>query len=117
VRLAAYCAVVDELRRRRRRGETPLEGDNLGGGPLAVRPATGANPERVCAGRELGEAIRECMRGLARARRLAVTLYLEGHSVPEVSALLGWSNKKAENLVFRGLADLRGRLTARGIEP
>jgi RNA polymerase sigma-70 factor (ECF subfamily) len=35
--------------------------------------------------------------------------------VPELGRLLGWNAKKAENLVYRGLADLRGCLTEKGV--
>ena len=52
-----------------------------------------------------------------RPRRLAVTLHLQGHSVPEVGRLMGWSAKKADNLVYRGRADLRECLELRGIRP
>lgn len=50
-------------------------------------------------------------------RWLAVTLHLQGHSVPEVGALLAWTVKKAENLVYRGLADLRSCLSSKGLQP
>jgi RNA polymerase sigma-70 factor (ECF subfamily) len=42
-------------------------------------------------------------------------MYLHGHSVAEVAALLGWRFKKAENLVYRGLADLRRCLATKGL--
>jgi RNA polymerase sigma-70 factor (ECF subfamily) len=48
-------------------------------------------------------------------RRHAVTLSLQGHSVPEIGRLLGWTGKKAENLVYRGMADLRECLEGKGI--
>jgi RNA polymerase sigma-70 factor (ECF subfamily) len=79
--------------------------------PAAAEP----DPERNCAGREIGEAIRDCLGRLVRPRRMAVTLDLQGHRVAEVARLLGWSAKKAENLVYRGLADLRGCLKAKGM--
>ena len=52
---------------------------------------------------------------MKRERRLAVTLHLQGHSVPEAARLLDWAVKRTENLVYRGLADLRECLTAKGI--
>jgi RNA polymerase sigma-70 factor (ECF subfamily) len=30
---------------------------------------------------------------------------------------MGWTEKKAENLVYRGLADLRRCLSAKGLRP
>jgi RNA polymerase sigma-70 factor (ECF subfamily) len=44
-------------------------------------------------------------------------LHIQGHSVDEISALLDCSRKKADNLVYRGLADLRACLSARGVTP
>jgi RNA polymerase sigma-70 factor (ECF subfamily) len=52
-----------------------------------------------------------------RDRRLAVTLYLQGHTVPEAARILDWSGKRTENLVYRGLADLRECLMAKGMRP
>lgn len=83
--------------------------------PTEQRATT--NPERIAAGREIGRALLACLDRLVRARRLAVTLYLQGHSVPEAAALLAWTVKRTENLVFRGLADVRRCLTARGMTP
>ena len=112
LRKAAYSAVVDEIRRRKRRREVPLEAE------LEVQQATkGLDPERAAASRQAGRAVRKCLGRLVRPRRSAVTLHLVGYSVPEVSRLLGWSFKRAENLVYRGLADLRGCLKGMGVEP
>jgi len=108
----AYTATVDEIRRRRRKREVPLEEHAAG---LPDGPA--ADPERTRAGREAGEGLRECLGRLLEPRRLAVVLHLQGHSVPEAARLLGWSAKRAENLVYRGLADLRACLRAKGLEP
>ena len=108
----AYSAMIDEIRRlhpERQAAMTPavLEGASF----------SGADPERESSGREVGEAIQGCLMQLVRPRRLAVTLYLYGHSVPEAARLLGWGVKRTENLVYRGLADMRGCLKTKGMEP
>ena len=54
---------------------------------------------------------------MKRERRLAVTLHLQGHTVPQAARLLDFSPKQTENLVYRGLADLRACLLAKGIRP
>jgi RNA polymerase sigma-70 factor (ECF subfamily) len=54
---------------------------------------------------------------MKRERRLAVTLHLQGHTVPEAARILDWAAKQTENLVYRGLADLRACLMAKGIRP
>jgi RNA polymerase sigma-70 factor, ECF subfamily len=113
---AAYSALVDEIRRLRRRQEVSIEGDDEEGGTAFDPAAPEPDPERASAGRQIGRAIRNCLGGMVPPRRHAVTLNLQGHSVPEIGRLLGWSAKKAENLVYRGMADLRGCLGGKGIQ-
>ncbi len=105
----AYCATVDEIRRRRRRREVPLDD----------RPAAhpDGDPARAVGAHELRRSIEECLARMLRDRRLAVTLRLLGHSVPDCARLLDWPAKRAENLVLRGLSDLRRCLASKGIEP
>ncbi len=108
----AYSAVVDELRRRARRREEALDerwAESV--------PGPTPDPERVARSAELGRALRATLATLAAPRRRAVTLHLLGHAVPEIARLLGWSEKQAENLVYRGLADLRARLAENGWRP
>lgn len=111
LRRTAYSAVVDEIRRWRRRRETVLEQDATSAAELVTEDA---GPERRAASHELGRAIRACLAVMVAPRRSAVTLHLLGHTVPEVARLLGASAKRAENLVYRGLADLRTCLTTKG---
>ena len=110
---AAYGATVDELRRMGRRREDSLDDPTL---PDSIA-ATDAGPERRAASAEIARGIRDCLTNLVRPRRLAVTLYLQGCTVPETAGLLSWSPKKTENLVYRGLADLRRCLASKGLEP
>ncbi len=76
--------LVDEIRRLGRRHETDLEDE-------AVAPAAIAkqSPERTAASREVGRGIQECLLAMKRERRLAVTLHLQGHTVPETARILG----------------------------
>jgi RNA polymerase sigma-70 factor (ECF subfamily) len=111
LRKAAYSAVVDEIRRLKRRREVPLEEQGM----ETRYPTVDPDPEQTTSARQDGKAIRDCLGRLVRPRRLAVTLHLVGHSVPEAARLLGWSLKRAENLVYRGLADLRRCLEWAGV--
>jgi RNA polymerase sigma-70 factor (ECF subfamily) len=104
---------VDEIRRRRRRGEVPLDETAMDG---PTREAS-ADPERVHAGAQIGHGVRDCLRRLDEPRRLAVVLHLQGHTVPEASRILGWGDKRVENLVYRGLDELRRCLRAKGLAP
>jgi len=116
LRKAAYSAMIDEIRRLRRRQEVSLEGGSDEEEAVSYDPAApDADPERASVGRQVGRAIRDCLRLMVPPRRHAVTLNLQGHSVPEVGRLMGWTAKKAENLVYRGMADLRDCLGTKGI--
>lgn len=107
----AHSVLVDEIRRVRRRDETPLDDtyDTLA--------SSAPPPDQMFDERALGRAIRECLGGMAENRRLAVALHLQGHTVPEIATRLGWRSKKTDNALYRGMADLRGCLAAKGYEP
>lgn len=107
----AHSVLVDEIRRVRRRDEVGY----------AEAPETLASPapspDQELAGSAMVGALRECLDNLAEARKLAVTLHLEGHTVPEIAGLLGWRAKRADNALYRGLADLRRCLQTKGYNP
>jgi RNA polymerase sigma-70 factor (ECF subfamily) len=110
----AHSALVDEIRRIRRRREEELPDDKV---ETYVDGSDAPNPERLAASQEVGRGIQNCLSRMNRDRRLAVTLYLQGHTVPEAARILDWSAKRTENLVYRGLADLRECLMAKGMRP
>ena len=114
----AHSALVDEIRRRQRRREVALEVDESAEHHGAMlQPQAAGDPEQEASHRELGLAVRGCLLSMTRDRRQAVMLYLQGHSVPDTARLLGWPAKRTENLVYRGLADLRQCLMAKGHVP
>jgi len=49
----------------------------------------------------------EAIRRLPAARRRAVTLFLQGFTVPEIAELLGCDRNRAHNLVYRGVRALK----------
>jgi len=107
---AAYSVLIDEIRKRRRLREVPIESE-------LVVPSEEADPERHADSRAIREAVADCLSHVIASRRRAVTLHLQGHSFAEIADLMSCVKKKAENLVYRGLADLRACLTAKGIAP
>jgi RNA polymerase sigma-70 factor, ECF subfamily len=114
----AHSALVDEIRRRRRRHEVALEVVTDAGEERPVaEPRAHGDPEQDASYRQLGTAVRACLAAMKRERRLAVMLYLQGHSVPDAARLLGWTVKRTDNLVYRGLADLRHCLVRKGHRP
>ena len=91
----AHSAVVDEIRRRRRRREVTLEvvtetGEDRG----SLEPNARRDPERDASLHELGAAVRDCLVAMKRERRLAVMLHLQEHPVPEAARILGWTVKR-----------------------
>jgi RNA polymerase sigma-70 factor, ECF subfamily len=108
----AYSALVDEIRRVRRRRETDLDDQ-----AVDAQAVAGPDPERIAASTEIGRGIQACLMQMKHERRLAVTLYLQGHTVVEAARILEWTPKRTENLVYRGLADLRGCLASKGMQP
>jgi RNA polymerase sigma-70 factor (ECF subfamily) len=91
----AYTVVIDEIRRFRRQQR---QAEQASGG------------ERVTPGPEARSELLACLDGLQDRRRTAVILHLQGFRTGEVASALGWTEKQAENLVYRGLADLRACL-------
>lgn len=102
-------AVLDLLRRRRRAAmHDPVEDLPL--------PAPGPGPDADIEAASLGNIVRAGVDALGLARRTVVKLHLEGYRRDEIEALLGWSEAKTRNLLYRGLSDLRAYLVARGID-
>ncbi len=93
VQKVAFTVVIDELRRMRRQ-ETQ-------------RVALGTRGEAKGAPADVGLAIRQCLERLPEGRRTAVTLYLQGSRASETARALGWKEKRVENLLYRGLEELR----------
>ncbi len=104
--------MIDEIRRRRRRLEVPVADHD----PDSM-VHHGHNPEQEAVAAQIGERLHRCLAGLERSRRIAVTLHLQGHGVSEAARLVGWDYKRMENLVYRGLAEVRKCLTAAGLKP
>jgi RNA polymerase sigma-70 factor (ECF subfamily) len=108
----AHSVVVDEIRRRKRRNEVGLSPS------LPDRVRTEApGPDQVARGTQLGETVVACLADLVPDRRRAVTLSLQGHGITEIATLLQLERKQAENLVYRGMKDLREALSQRGLAP
>ena len=105
----------------RREEQLRLGEDDENEGAADVRMTTltdGANhsPEAQAEREELLRKVEEAMARLPENRRLAVGLHLNGLTTDEIADLMGWSEPKARNLVYRGLKGLRKELRDAGIE-
>lgn len=113
LRQTAYTTVLDEIRRRRTRRESRL---NTSFADRAADLRT-VSPESRQYGKQLDKAIESALSTLGDDRREAVALYLQHTPVPRIAKALGCNRKRASNLVYRGLADLRNVLASGGITP
>jgi RNA polymerase sigma-70 factor (ECF subfamily) len=84
--------------------------------PITLTTGEENSPEAQAEREELLRKVEEAMARLPENRRLAVGLHLKGMTTDEIADLMGWSEPKARNLVYRGLKDLRGALRDAGIE-
>ena len=112
----AQTAAVDLIRRSRARRETPLRmvGDAAPADPV---PTVAAPQLERLTRQEMTRRLEDALGELAQARRVPVRMYLAGYPREEIAQLLGWTEAKTRNLLYRGLADLRTRLAAWGIGP
>jgi RNA polymerase sigma-70 factor (ECF subfamily) len=113
----AATTTIDAIRRVKARREAALDHldpDAETGAALRTAPADA--PDRLAAARQLADRARQLLQSFSVDRRRAVALHLQGLTTAEIGGLLGWSEAKARNLVYRGLNDLRERLRREGID-
>ncbi len=109
----AVSAALDLLRRRRAGNTVPFELHEHDGAAAETKRAVSAEEE--LAESELAEQIVHVVGAIAPARRPVVRMHLAGYPREEIAELLGWTEAKTRNLLYRGLADLREGLLERGI--
>ena len=80
-------------------------------------PSTTWSPLDDAEGSELAAQIDAALQTIAIDRRVAVRMHLAGYDRDDISRALGWTDARTRNLLYRGLEDLRQRLTAMGIAP
>lgn len=109
----ATSASLDLLRRRRARG-----GDvNDDVDERTELPAVTPSPQDDVEARELAAQIDAAVEMLPIDRRVAVRFHLSGYDRDDIERALGWSEAKTRNLLYRGLNDVRRRLTDMGVAP
>ena len=114
----AVTATIDAVRRAKARREEPLPSgpsQDDRDGQLTL-PGRDSSPEDQAAGRSMARAVDTALAKIVKTRRRPVALYLKGLTTSEIGRVLGWSEAKARNLVYRGLGDLRRELKTMGID-
>ncbi|UCC48828.1 MAG: sigma-70 family RNA polymerase sigma factor [Gemmatimonadota bacterium] len=108
----AVSAALDLIRRRQARREEEIDRHQNG---LAI--AATALPDQTVEAEELAARLVEALTLLDEPRRLVVQMHLAGYHRCEIAELLGWTEPKTRNLLYRGLADLRARLEEQRLNP
>jgi len=112
----AVSATIDAVRRVLARREDQIAADAEEEESTAIAADPNEEPDSVTERNELMAKIAAAVGGLPENRRRAVELHLQGLNLAEIALLLGWTEAKARNLVYRGLDDLRDALRREGIE-
>jgi RNA polymerase sigma-70 factor (ECF subfamily) len=107
----ALSAAIDMVRRRRARGgdrTTSIEDEHRS---FPERHG----PEQELEQSELAAQVERAIESIHPSRRPVVRMHLLGHSREEIAQLMGWTEAKTRNLLYRGLADVREHLIAQGV--
>jgi RNA polymerase sigma factor (sigma-70 family) len=116
----AATATIDALRRVQARHEEQLHivtEQTVDDPMIMIAPApVRDSPERRAESRETIRKVMSVVAKLPEEQRRAVGLYLQGMTSQDVADLMGWTEPKSRNLVYRGLKELRKTLRQEGIE-
>ena len=114
----AVTTTIDAVRRvnARREEQLKLPDEDEKRTPAHLAADAIQQPDAVTERRELMSAVASAVASLAENRRRAVELHLQGLTLGEIADLLGWTEARSRNLVYRGMEDLREALRRRGID-
>lgn len=105
--------MVDAVRRAQARPAEALPEAEQGAVEL---PDAGIEPDRAAAEALQMARLAECLAALSPRRRRPVQLYLQGFALQEVADLNGLTLDAARKLVYRGLDEVKQRLSTLGMD-
>jgi RNA polymerase sigma-70 factor (ECF subfamily) len=111
----ASSAALDLLRRRRARQADRHDAIEDRGTVTTMLTSQEPDPHATLEGSELARRVARAIDEIPATRRAPVRMHLAGYPREEIASLMGWTEAKTRNLLYRGLADLRERLSAEGI--
>ena len=116
----AATATIDAMRRIQARHEEQLDAlmeQRADEGEIMIVPApVKDSPERLTESREAVRKVMSVVAKLPDEQRRAVGMYLQGMTSQDVADLMGWTEPKSRNLIYRGLKELRKLLREEGID-
>lgn len=114
----ANSIVIDEIRKRNREVLADNVEDFRGSSSQDKREelVSLSTPLGQLRAKELRQAMEECLSNINMDRRRATGLRLQGFTVSEISKILEWKIKKAENMERRGRLELRSCLSKKGFQ-
>jgi RNA polymerase sigma-70 factor (ECF subfamily) len=113
---AAVSASIDLIRRRRARRHEAWSLDDETADDVPILESR-QRADAALDEDEVASMVHRALGMLAEHRRAVVRMHLAGYDRNEIAELLGWSEPKTRNLLYRGLADLRQILESWGIRP
>lgn len=113
----ATTAALDLIRRRRsgRASDHDSVDDVVGERAVSFSLLASSGPDKELEATELAQQVEQAIETIPPSRRPVVRMYLAGYPREEIADLMGWTEAKTRNLLYRGLDDLRQRLTELGI--
>ena len=111
----ASSAALDVLRRRRARQADRHDAIDDRATVTTMLTSQEPDPHATLEGSELARRVARAIDEIPATRRAPVRMHLAGYPREEIASLMGWTEAKTRNLLYRGLADLRERLSAEGI--
>jgi len=112
----AVTTTIDAMRKVQDRREEQLLLMETEEEPVLQIASEEALPDELAEQQQLIEKVEETLALLPPDRRRVVALYLGGMTSREIGEILGWSEPKARNLLYRGLKTLRKYLSLAGIK-
>jgi RNA polymerase sigma-70 factor (ECF subfamily) len=94
-----------------RKDYLPIDSVLRGAQEDEIMPAELMSPDRASERQEYRLRLEEAIASLPERRKAVAKLYIAGQGIPAIAASLGWRQNQVRHLLYRGLADVRKKMT------